>query len=131
MSDNGLITIESNQSVDDTVASLQTAIKEAGFLIPAVINHAANAAKVDKQLRPTQLIILGNPNIGTNFMQANQQCAIDLPQKILVWEAEDGKVNITYNDPAYLRERHGIEGLDELFAKVAGGLSNFAKAGAA
>ena len=130
MSDKGLITVESNLSVDEAVAALQAAIKEAGFVVPAVINHAANAQNVGKQLRPTQLIIFGNPNLGTNFIQANQQIAIDMPQKFLVWEDVDGKVYITYNDPDYLKNRHAIEGLDDLFEKLAGGVGNFASAGA-
>jgi len=77
------------------------------------------------------VLIFGNPKAGTPLMLCSQSIAIDLPQKMLVWEAEDGKVYLGYNDPAYLKERHATEGCDEVFEKVSGALSNFAKAATA
>jgi uncharacterized protein (DUF302 family) len=130
MADDGLITIESEQSVEETVASIQAALEEAGFIVPLVIDHSANAANVDMELLPTTLIIFGNPNVGTQLMQNSRSVAIDLPQKMLVWEDEDGQVYITYNDPQYLADRHGIEDLDELLGNIANALDNFASAGA-
>ncbi|NDJ60409.1 MAG: DUF302 domain-containing protein [Chloroflexi bacterium] len=129
--DPGLITIESSQPVEETVAAIEAALEEAGFIIPLIVDHSANAANVDLELLPTTLIIFGNPNVGTQLMQASRSVAIDLPQKMLVWEDEDGQVYITYNDPQYLAERHGIEGMDELLGNVANALGNFANAGTA
>jgi len=129
MSGNGLITVESPHSVADTVENLKEVIIEAGFKIPAIVNHGASAGKAGKELRPTVLILFGNPNVGTNFMTANQTIGIDLPQKFLVWEDEFGQTNVTYNDPKYLSERHNIDGLNEMFSKVAGALVNLANEG--
>ena len=125
----GLITINGNQDVDATVDAILDKIKDAGFNVVAVVNHAESAAKVDLELRPTQVIIFGNPKVGTKLMQTNQMAAIDLPQKILVWEDEDGDTNITLNDPQYLAERHGLSGLGELLTKVRGAMTNFAEGG--
>ena len=128
---NGLVTIPGNQDVDATSAAIQDKIREAGFNIVAVINHAASAANVDLELRPTQLIIFGNPNVGTKLMQSSQTTAIDLPQKILIWEDESGQTNISFNDPQYLAQRHAITGIDEVLGKIRGALGNFAEAGKA
>jgi len=125
----GLITINGNQDVDATVDAILDKIKDAGFNVVAVVNHAESAAKVDLELRPTHVIIFGNPKVGTKLMQTNQMAAIDLPQKILVWEDEDGDTNITLNDPQYLAERHGLSGLGELLTKVRGAMTNFAEGG--
>lgn len=123
--DNGLITVESTQSVKDTVASLQTALSQAGFVIPLVIEYSARLS-----LPPTQLIVFGNPKIGTQLMQVNQAIGVDLPQKFLVWENKDGQVRVTYNDPEFLADRHNILGLDELLQNIKTGLGNLANAGA-
>ena len=125
--DYGLVSVPSEQSVDDTVASLQQILEEAGFIVPLVINHSANAANVDLELLPTQLVIFGNPNAGTPLMQNQRSIAIDLPQKYLVWEDEDGQVFITYNDPFYLGRRHGLEDMDERLTNVSNALANFAE----
>lgn len=130
MAEPGLITIESDQSVEDTVNAITAALDAAGFIVPLVVDHSANAANVDLELPPTTLIIFGNPNVGTQLMQASRSVAIDLPQKMLVWEDDEGQVFITYNDPQYLAARHGIDGMDELLGNVATALGNFAGAGA-
>ena len=79
-------------------------------------------------LRPTEVVIFGNPKVGTPLMNCAQSVAIDLPQKALIWQDEAGEVWLAYNDPAYLAGRHKIEGCDEVLKKVSGALANFAAA---
>ncbi len=93
----------------------------------ARINHAEGAEKVGKQLRPTELIIFGNPKVGAPLMQCGQSVAIDLPQKALIWEDEAGQVWLSYNDPKYLAKRHSINDCDEVIKKIETALGNFAK----
>lgn len=114
----GLVTVESANSVDETMNNLQAAIEEQGLIVVARIDHAANAGGAGLELRPTQLLIFGNPELGTHLMQAEQSVGIDLPQKFLAWEAEDGTVFLSWNDPSLLAERHGLEGLDDVLDQV-------------
>ena len=79
-------------------------------------------------LRPTELLIFGNPKIGTPLMNCAQSVAIDLPQKMLAWQDEAGTTYLGWNDPGYLQNRHAIEGCDEILQTVTGALANFAKA---
>ena len=121
----GLVFTESAGDVETTQANLEAAIAEVdGLNVMTVIDHAANAEKNGLELRPTRVVLFGNPNAGTPLMQAAQSVAIDLPQKMLIWEAEDGKVYIGFNDPQYLKARHGIEGTDEALEKISGLLNN-------
>ena len=128
--DNGLITVDSSQTVDDTVTSLKNALENQGFLIPFVIDHSENANLMNVELRPTRLIIFGNPNIGTQLMEKEQSIGIDLPQKFLVWEDEAQQVHITYNDPQFLSNRHNVKDLDQLIENIANALKNLAQTGA-
>jgi uncharacterized protein (DUF302 family) len=128
LAESGLVTVRSNFSVRETGNRLAWLLEEKGMRIVARINHAAGAASVDMMLRPTELLIFGNPKVGTPLMQCEQTVAIDLPQKMLIWEDESGTVWLTYNDPQYLAERHNIQGCEENIGKVAGALANFAKA---
>lgn len=126
----GLVTVESDVAFDETYDRLQGAIEENENLrILATVDHEANAASVDQDLPPTRLILFGNPSLGTPLMQSARTTAIDLPQKLLVWEDREGGVFITYNDPLYLRERHGIEGRDEVLATLSNALSTLATDG--
>jgi len=127
----GLITVKSSNDVDTTVNKLVNILESKGMNVFGRVNHAEGAMKADLKLRPTQLVIFGNPKIGTPLMQCSQSIAIDLPQKMLAWEAEDGTVYLSYNDPSYLKDRHSTEGCDAVFEKVSGALSNFAKAATA
>ncbi len=104
--DDGLIHLPSHHSVDDTVQGLQTLLKEKNISIFALVDHSGEAAKVGLQMRPTKLLIFGNPKGGTPLMQAAPTTAIDLPLKALAWEDAEGRVWLTYNDPAYLQHRH-------------------------
>jgi len=129
--DVGLITVSSAHSVDDTAERLQAALEERGLTVISVVDHAANAAGADLQLLPTTLILVGNPKLGTPLMQSSRMFAIDLPQKFLVWEDDAGGVNITYNDPQYLADRHGVTGQNELIETLTNALANFAAGAAA
>ena len=104
--DNGLIHLPSQHSVDDTVQRLQALLSEKNVRLFAVIDHSGEAEKAGLQMNPTKLLIFGNPKGGTPLMQAAPSVAIDLPLKALVWQDADGKVWLTYNDPAYLQRRH-------------------------
>jgi uncharacterized protein (DUF302 family) len=128
LAESGLVTVRSNFSVRETGNRLAWLLEEKGMRIVARINHAAGAASVDMKLRPTELLIFGNPKVGTPLMQCEQTVALDLPQKMLIWEDESGTVWLTYNDPQYLAERHNIQGCEENIHNVAGALANFAKA---
>ncbi|MBW4934929.1 DUF302 domain-containing protein [Marinobacter sp. F4206] len=124
----GLITVKSSYSVPATADKLVATLEERGMTVMNRIDHAAGAESVDSYLRPTQLVIFGNPKVGTPLMRCAQSVAADLPQKALIWEDEDGQVWLGYNDPAYLKARHGIEGCDEVLAKINGALAGFAEA---
>jgi uncharacterized protein (DUF302 family) len=103
----GLIAIKSPHSAKDTMNRFEEIAKAKGLNVFARIDHAAGAAKIGKKLPPTEVLIFGNPQGGTPFMECAQSVAIDLPLKALVWEDASGQVWIGYNDPAYLAQRHG------------------------
>ena len=126
--DTGLINVKSAHDAKTTADRLENTLKQKGMTVFARINHAAGAQKVGQKLRPTELVVFGNPKVGTPLMQCRQTAAIDLPQKALIWEDEEGQVWLSYNDPNYLVERHGITGCSEVVKKIEKALSNFAKA---
>ena len=126
--DNGIISVKSSHEVKATADRLENMLKQKGMTVFIRINHAEGAQKVGKKLRPTELVVFGNPNVGTPLMQCGQSIAIDLPQKALIWEDQEGTVWFSYNDPNYLVERHGITGCAEVIIKIEKALSNFAKA---
>ena len=104
----GLIDIPSNHSVDETVTKLEGILQAKGITLFALVDHSGEAAKAGMKMRPTRLLIFGNPRAGTPVMLAAPSSAIDLPLKILVWEDDQGKVRITYNSPTYLQTRHNL-----------------------
>jgi uncharacterized protein (DUF302 family) len=108
MAADGLITLASSFGPKETMDRLEAEIKAKGMAVFARIDHAAGAAKVDFQLRPTELLIFGSAKAGTPLMQANQTIGIDLPLKALVFEDTAGKVWLSYNNPRWLAERHGL-----------------------
>lgn len=126
--DNGLISIKSSHDVQGTADRLENTLREKGMTVFIRINHAQGAQKVGKHLRPTELLIFGNPKVGTPLMQCSQSVAIDLPQKALIWEDEAGHVWFSYNDPRYLAKRHGITECVNVIKKIEKALSNFAHA---
>jgi uncharacterized protein (DUF302 family) len=115
---NGLVQVVSRYSVDDTVRRLQAVFAEKGLQVFALIDHSGEAEKVGLKMRPTKVLIFGSPKAGTPLMVAAPSLAIDLPLKALVGEDAAGKVSVTYNDPAYLKERHGVP--EELIKNLAG-----------
>ncbi len=126
--DNGLKTLKSQNNFEKTYAKLKSAVEKNNALkIIAEINHAENADKNGLKLRPTKLMIFGNPQLGTPLMNEAQTLAIDLPQKMLVYETETGEVFVAYNDPLYLAKRHNISESREEFAKIAGALKTLAE----
>ncbi len=129
---NGLISIESaGGSVEEVANRFEAALKEKGLKLFIRVNHAEGAKGVNLELGPTELLIFGNPKVGTPLIQCDRTTGIDLPQKALIWEDDDGQVWITYNDPQYLGERHGItEACAETIAKVGNALSGVANAAA-
>jgi len=124
----GLVKVKSAHSVADTLDKLEDVLKSKGMTVFARVNHTEGAAKAGMELRPTQLLIFGNPKVGTPLMLCSQSIAVDLPQKMLAWEDESSQVWLGYNDPGYLKSRHATEGCDMVFEKVAGALANFAAA---
>jgi uncharacterized protein (DUF302 family) len=108
MTDNGLITIASAFSVAETIDRLAAAVVSRGLAVFARIDHAAGATEVGMPLRPTQVLIFGNPKGGTPLMQERQSAGIDLPLKALAWEDADGKVWLSTNDAAWIAQRHGL-----------------------
>jgi len=106
--DNGIIKLPGNHSVDDTVAKLKEILQAKGVTLFALIDHSGEAEKVGMKMPPTKLLIFGNPKGGTPLMLAAPTSAIDLPLKILVSQDSSGKVWVSYNSSTYLKERHGF-----------------------
>lgn len=131
VADSGLINIKSAHSVKATADKLEAILKKKGMTVFTRIDHAAGAKKVDKVLAPTELVIFGNPKVGTPLMQCAASAAIDLPQKALIWEDANKVVWLSYNDPAYLVKRHKIKGCDAIINKITGALAKFSKAATA
>ena len=104
----GLITVASAHPVAETVDRLAAAAAAAGMTVFARVDHAAGAAEAGMPLRPTELILVGNPRGGTPLMQDRQTAGIDLPLRALAWEDADGRVWVTTNDAAWIADRHGL-----------------------
>jgi uncharacterized protein (DUF302 family) len=109
MAVDGLITKRSSFGPEETMKRLEAEVKAKGLTVFAHIDHAAGAAAVDMPLRPTDLLIFGNAKGGTPLMQSVQSIGIDLPLKMLVWEDAEGVTWVSYNDPAWLAHRHGLD----------------------
>ncbi|WP_297792606.1 DUF302 domain-containing protein [uncultured Marinobacter sp.] len=124
----GMVTVKSEHGVEATADRLEAVLKDKGMTVMARINHQQGAEKAGLELPPTEVVIFGNPKVGTPLMQCARSVAIDLPQKALIWEDSDGDTWLGYNDPEYLKSRHGIEGCDAVIEKVKAALAGFAKA---
>ena len=124
----GLIIRQSRFGVDETFARLKSAVTANSALrIVAEVDHAAAAARVGLSLRPTKLLVFDNARLGTPLLQSGQTIGLDLPQRILVWQDAAGTVNLAYNDPAYLANRHDIQERAQELQMVAAGLAALAE----
>lgn len=123
-----IISIESQATVKETADRFEKILTEKGLTIFARINHGRNASDVDLTLGPTEVIIFGNPKVGTPLMQCSKTVAIDLPQKTLFWEDTQGQVWLSYNNPEYLKERHNIQGCEQVINKISDVLAMLSKA---
>jgi uncharacterized protein (DUF302 family) len=123
----GLITIKSSNGPEETMNRFEAEVRGRGMTVFAHIDHAAGAAAAGLSLRPTEVLIFGNAKSGTPLMEATQTIGIDLPLKVLVWRDESGATWLSYNDPVWLAERHGImpESADTL-RQMSAALANLA-----
>ena len=117
MQGNGLLQVASKYSVDETVQRFEAVLAERGIKVFVVIDHSGEAEKAGLKMRPTKVVIFGNPKSGTPVMVAAPTLAIDLPLKALICEDDGGKVWISYNSPEYLQQRHGVP--EELIKNIA------------
>ena len=124
---NGIIKIKSTHSVTKTMNKLEAVLTNKGMTIFKRVNHTAGAEKAGLKLRPTELLIFGNPKVGTPLMLCSQTAALDLPQKALSYEDENGQVWLAYNDPAYMAKRHNTKDCDAAVQKVTNALAKFTK----
>ena len=123
----GLITLRSAHDFPTTLDRLLKVLEAKGVTVFARIDHAAGAASVGLALRPTTVVVFGNPAAGTPLMQAAQSAGIDLPLKALVWEDAGGAVNLSYNDPAWIAARHALgTGAQQAVTALSGALKAFA-----
>ncbi len=118
LSANGLIHLRSPYSLPESVKRVESLLTAKSLTVFGRVDHSGEAEKIGLKMRPTQVIIFGNPKAGTPLMVASPTLAIDLPLKALVWEDAEGTVWLSYNDPEYLKRRHGIP--DELVKNIAG-----------
>jgi uncharacterized protein (DUF302 family) len=116
-----LTTIQSSFGPKETVDRLETEIRAQGMRVFARINHAALAAEAGLTLRPTEVVLFGNPRGGTPLMQARQTVGIDLPLRVLVWQDDSGKTWLSYIEPGWIATRHDVQGADR--AVIAMGLA--------
>jgi uncharacterized protein (DUF302 family) len=110
-------------SVAESLDRLTKALESKGIKVMARVDHAAGAQKAGLKLKPTQLLVFGNPKLGTPLMQANPGIGLDLPMKVLAWQDDKGKVWLAYTKPDVLKARYAIESKDGVFAKMTGALS--------
>lgn len=123
----GVVNVQSAFSVKETVDRMERILQEKGMTIFNRIKHSEGAGKVGIELRDTELIIFGNPKVGSPLMKCQQSVAIDLPQKVLIWKDDKAKVWISYNDPRYLKKRHNVTGCGEVISKIEKALAGIAK----
>ncbi|GAU08158.1 DUF302 domain-containing protein [Desulfoplanes formicivorans] len=126
----GVINVQSASNVKETADRMENILKEKGMTVFNRIQHSEGANTVGIKLRDTELILFGNPKVGSPLIKCQQSVAIDLPQKALIWEDDNGHVWISYNDPKYLAQRHVIVGCEDVLLKIEKALSGIANAAA-
>lgn len=124
----GLVSKPSPHSVAETLDRLEAALDANDIQVALRWDHAEKAEQADFELRDTELLLFGNPALGSQLFTSAQSSGIDLPMKALAWEDESGQVWLAYNDPAYLAERHGIDDRDEVIATMTNALDNLTDA---
>lgn len=123
-----LVVKESKLGVKETIDALGKVLEAKGVKVVARIDHAAAAKAAGMELRPTELLIFGNPKLGTPLMQADQRIGIELPMRALAWQDAAGKVFVAYNTPDSLKTRFAVNGKDDVFKAMAGALDAFTAA---
>jgi len=123
----GMINVQSSHSVKETADRMEGVLKEKGMTVFNRIKHSEGASKVGIELRDTELVLFGNPKVGSPLMACSQSIAIDLPQKALIWEDEAQNVWISYNDPKYLEKKHNLVGCEAVIEKVGNALAGITK----
>jgi len=126
--DNGMINKKSQFSVKATLDRLENVLRKKGITIVTRWSHDAGAKKAGIELRPTELLIFGNPKMGSHFFTSQQTAGIDLPMKALAWKDKAGQVWLTYNDPQYIADRHGIADRPAIVKKMTVALNNLTNA---
>ncbi|MDH3776056.1 MAG: DUF302 domain-containing protein [Desulfobulbaceae bacterium] len=126
----GMVNVQSNFNVEETADRMESILKEKGMTVFNRIKHSEAAAAVGIELRNTELILFGNPKVGSPLMKCQQSAAIDLPQKALIWEDDKATVWISYNNPRYLEKRHNITGCEEVISKIERALAGIAESAA-
>ena len=124
----GMVHVRSPYNVEETVERFVDIVQSKGLTLFAQIDHSAGAKKVQHELPPTTLVIFGNPKVGTPLMQCGRTVAIDLPQKMLIWEDVPGKVWVSYNDPSHLAARHQLHECGDVVTKIQKALANLVAA---
>jgi uncharacterized protein (DUF302 family) len=114
------ITKKSSNNIQVSMDRLENALKQRGVAIVARVDHAGAAQKADMKLRPTQVLIFGNPRLGTPLMHTSQQIGLDLPLKVLAWEDDKGQTWLTYENPGMMAGRHGVKEPADILKKMAG-----------
>jgi uncharacterized protein (DUF302 family) len=130
LQEQGVIAQKSKHSVIATLDKLEGIVKAKGFTVFARIDHAAGASKVGQSLRPTQVLLFGNPKIGTALMSSAQSSALDLPIRVAAWEDSTGQVWNAYNSPQWLADRYAISDREKVIKKMTGALGKLTGAAA-
>lgn len=126
----GMVNVESSYTVAETADRLVGILNEKGMTVFVRINHAEGAGKAGIEIEPTELVVFGNPKVGSPLIKCQQSVAIDLPQKALIWQDADAKVWLSYNDPRYVEKRHAVSGCEQVFAKIEMALAGISNAAA-
>jgi len=119
----GLIKIQSKHSVSETLDRLENLLEKKGITVAVRWKHSEKAGNVKIKMRDTELLVFGNPKLGSHLMTSEQTVAIDLPMKAIAWKDEAGQVWLAYNDPAYIAKRHGVSDRDDIVKKMSNALA--------
>ncbi|MFN2354500.1 MAG: DUF302 domain-containing protein [Desulfopila sp.] len=126
----GMVDVKSSFAVKETGDRLESVLKKKGMTIFKRVIHSEAAQKIGVELRETELLIFGNPQVGSPLMKCQQSVAIDLPQKALIWKDREGHTWISYNNPRYLEKRHNISNCEKVVSKIEKALAALTKAAA-